>query len=267
MGEENAPALRGPIARVIAIQLAKLMADGHPDGTGPKDYHAVARASADYAKQHGGPTISHQAVHNLRREQNGNPGINGLEALANVYNVQVKYFLEEGSPPDPAVDPANTELPPDTAAPNPEAVLGRLHYLLVDILPKPDIADTDPGAGDSAATGQSLETDEGLAAAAGAMGTRIGAADIAALRAGQWNEPLREPLRALAEKVGVPADYFLDDAVAAETDRDLATLTNLRRMGARTVAMRRVAELTDDSFDALRPILEHLSRDSKRHRM
>jgi transcriptional regulator with XRE-family HTH domain len=60
---------------------------------------------------------------------------------------------------------------------------------------------------------------------------------IARLLNGQADDPSMRCLRALATVFGVPAGYFLDDATAAEVDRDLDLLTALRDGGARVIAL------------------------------
>ncbi|MDH6133752.1 hypothetical protein P3T37_003150 [Kitasatospora sp. MAA4] len=251
---ETTPASSGtaPGGGSIAGQLDHLIRTGHPDGKGPTDYHAIARASHAYAAAHGGPTISHQAVLNIRKGTVTNVGVNALQALANVYGVPVTYFFEHGpdsllaAKPQPAAA-SSTEV----GTPHGEVVVGRLMTLLSAVQPR----------------GQAPSSDEELAEAIRSRGGRITLSCIAALRADRWGEGMRERLREFAVASGVPADYFFfDDKAAALVAEDLALLSVFKEVGARKVAMRRVAELDDEGIRALNPVLELLSSVVKRKR-
>lgn len=233
----------------IAERLDHLMRTGHPEGTGPQSYEAVALASQEHARLHGGPTVSRQTVFNLRNGKLANPSINSLQALANVYGVSVEHFLKNGPLTDDTRSRAADLDPPAPGAP---AVLGRLDTLLGALQPE------DPTA---------PRTDQDRAAIIATWGGRITGEHLAVLRSGRWDERLRAPLRDFAEHIGIPSDYFVDDETAAAASPDLGVLTALKQFGARSIAMRRVAELPDDALQALVPVLEHLSRQGPRQRM
>ncbi|WP_051967297.1 hypothetical protein [Kitasatospora mediocidica] len=251
---ESTPAAGGG---TIAAQLDYLIRTGYPDGRGPGDYHGIARASHAYAAVHGGPTISHQAVLNIRKGAVTNVGVNSLQALANVYGVPVTYFFERG--PDgllatPAPEPAGADSDADSGGRTPPAdvVIGRLLTLLSAVQPR----------------GRAPRTDEELVEAIRARGGRITLGCLASLRAELWDEGLRRRLSDFAAAVGVPADYlFVDEEAAALVAEDLALLSAFKEVGARKVAMRRVAELDDEGIRALGPMLELLSNVGKRQRM
>lgn len=233
------------LARRVAERLDYLMRTGHPDGSGPTHYAAVAEASQAYAREHGGPTISHQAVLNLRNATTGNPGVERLEALGNVYGVPVAYFLAEDVPGgEPQADTGGGSDP----APDPEKVLTRL-MLLVSIVERRDLDGT--------------YADRELATLIRERGGRLTEDDIVRLRAGEWQDHLFSRLRAFATTIGVPADFFFDEEVAAKVAEDLKLLSALKGIGARQVAMRRVAELDEDALSALTPMIEHLSNRTK----
>lgn len=61
---------------------------------------------------------------------------------------------------------------------------------------------------------------------------------IGQLRTGDKDNPTIKHLRALARFFGVPVEYFTNDDVTAAVDRELATLTALRELQVRTVALR-----------------------------
>ncbi|MEZ0070284.1 transcriptional regulator with XRE-family HTH domain [Streptacidiphilus sp. MAP12-20] len=234
------------LARRVAERLDYLMRTGHPDGTGPTDYAAVAEASHAYAKEHGGgPTISHQGVFNLRNEKTANPSVNTLEALSHVYGVPVTYFLDE---PDQTKHAAPDGAKRSEPAPDPEAVLTRL-MLLVSIVERRDL--------------DGSYTDQELARLVRERGGHITEDDIVRLRGGDWQDHLFSRLGAFATTIGVPPAFFFDDEVAAKVADDLKLLSALKGIGARQVAMRRVAELDEDALSALTPMIEHLSSRKK----
>ena len=230
----------------IAERLDELIRTRHPDGRGPSSYEDIARASREYAQLHGGPTISHQGVLNIRSGKVTNPGVDSLRALANVYGVDITYFFPRAEPAGPAGGtPAEGTLPPAAT------LAARLNELFSVVRPN----------------GRPALTDTEVAEAVTAGGTAITAGQIAALRAGAWGAPARRQLRSLADFFGVPSAYFTDDAVAARVSEDLAILKAFRDVGARQIALRAVADLDDEALSALAPMIEHLGRSSKRQRM
>ena len=236
MGDVMAPA----VLRVIASRLDELMTEGYPDGTGPRTSHAVAKASHAYADEHGGPTISHQSVQNLRNGDNPNPSVNLLVALANVFQKDVTFFLTSAG-----------------EAPDGTRILTRIVKVLSMALPKDAV----------------LATDEQVAEATAELGCPLPQEQIAQLRAGPWDETLREPLRALATRVGIRpmwADCFIYESVAALVEADLEKLKSMPASRARVLALRGAAEdLGDDELEVLESLLEVMSRDSrgKRNRL
>jgi len=246
---ENTPAGRGTIAE----RLDELIRNRHPNGQGPSSYEEIARASREYSRLHGGPTISHQGVLNIRSGKVTNPGVDSLQALANVYRVDITYFFHRPRPAGERPAAGSSPLPP-------AAVLAaRLDELFSVVRP--------PGR-------PPLSTAE-VAEAVTAAGTEITGAQLAALRAGAGtaapdtvrDDPTSAQLRGLADYFGVPSAYFLDDGVAARVCEDLAILRAFKDVGARQIALRAVADLDDEALSALVPMIEHLGRASKRQRM
>lgn len=231
----------------IARQLDYLMRTGHPDGTGPTEYLQVAEASQAYAAEHGGPTISHQGVHNLRSGKIANPTVNSLRALANVYQVPCAYFFEDG----PASLLQSAPAPQEQPAPDTGAVLHRLDILLAVVGNRGEDHQHPP---------------EEMAEEIRRHGGVVDAAALAALRQGVWTEALRDPLNDFATRIGVPAAYFFDDEVAERSLRDLRMLSLIKGLGVRQVAMRGVAELDEEALQALVPVIEHLSATAARRR-
>ncbi|MCX4751557.1 hypothetical protein OG455_39680 [Kitasatospora sp. NBC_01287] len=271
MGEIT-PAGRGS----IADRLDRLISTSHPPGRGAYGYDEIAKLSREFAAVHGGPTISHQSVLNIRSGKVVNPSVNSLQALANVFQVDITYFLAPesagisagASAGTPAGISAGTPAALPAAPPPPAVSAGvlaaRLNELFEAARPK----------------GRPPLGNEEVAEAVTAAGARISAAEIAALRAGrptaeadaalrtgEWDNPARRQLQCLADYFRVPGAYFFDDAVAARVADDLALLNALKQVGAREVALRAVAALDDEALSALVPMIEHLGRGSKRHRM
>ncbi|MFE5864313.1 helix-turn-helix domain-containing protein [Streptomyces virginiae] len=247
MGE--APSRRGTLAE----RLKWLMDNRHPDGTGPSNADEVAERSKDIAAQRGGPTVSHQTVHNIKGEKVSNPGLDTLVALASVFKVTVGYLLgetdlpsrEQKSAPGPQAD-AGTSLRPSAVS-----LAARLNHLFDVVHPR----------------GRGPYTDEEIAQAVSARGSDISASGIAALRAGTWDDPTSKQLQGLAEVFGVPVPYFFDDGIAAKVTADLTLLNAFKEAGARKVALRAVAEMDEDALTALVPVIEHLGKAGKRQRM
>lgn len=70
------------------------------------------------------------------------------------------------------------------------------------------------------------------------------------LASGRKRNLTQETLVTLAEFFGVPADYFLDDAVASRVDTQLDLAVALRNQKVRSIALR-AEGLSDDTLDAL----------------
>lgn len=62
---------------------------------------------------------------------------------------------------------------------------------------------------------------------------------IGQLRTGDKDNPTIRHLRALARFFGVPVEYFTSDEVAADVDLELRTLTALKELQVKTIALRR----------------------------
>ncbi len=227
----------------------------------PSSYEEIARASREYARVHGGPTISHQGVLNIRSGKVTNPGVDSLRALANVYGVDITYFFHHPSPlpaPEPAATPArSSQHPADNAPrkaplPSPATLAASLNRLFNIVRPNSRLP----------------LSDQDVAEAVSAGGVVTTAAQIAALRAGvRDNAPEDRHTRArlvrLADVFGVPCAYFFDEQVAARVSDDLAILQAFKDVGTRRIALRAVADLDEEALSALVPVIEHLSRASR----
>ncbi|QMU70616.1 hypothetical protein [Streptacidiphilus sp. P02-A3a] len=238
---EVAPSDRGTIAQ----RLDGLIRARHPDGHGPSSYEDIARASREYAQRHGGPTISHQSVCNIRSGKVTNPGVDSLQALANVYGVDITYFFHRA---EPAVADAATRT---GRLPSAATLAARLNELFSVSQPN----------------GRPEYSAAEVAAAVTATGAEITAGQVEALRAGARSSPTPAQLRSLADFFGVPSAYFTDDDVAARVSEDLAILRAFKDVGARQIALRAVVELDDEALSALAPMIEHLGKASRRQRM
>ncbi|MER6316468.1 helix-turn-helix transcriptional regulator [Streptomyces sp. NPDC001581] len=235
----------------LAERLTSLMDNRHPDGLGPGNADEVAARSKDIASRSGGPTVSHQTVHNIRLS-NSNPGLDTLEALARVFNVTVGFLLGETDAPPAQQGVRQPEAPSvESAVPSAATLAARLSHLFEVVHPRT----------------RGPYTDEEVAQAVTDRGGDLSASSIAALRNGGWDDPTSKQLRALAEVFGVPVAFFFDDAVASKVSDDLALLNAFKEAGARKVALRTVAELDEEALTALVPVIEHLSRAGKRRRM
>jgi len=229
----------------------------------PSSYEEIARASREYARVHGGPTISHQGVLNIRSGKVTNPGVDSLRALANVYGVDITYFFHRPSPlpapePAPTATPArSSQHPADNARrkaplPPPATLATSLNRLFNVVLPSNRLP----------------LSDQDVAEAVSARGVVTTAAQIAALRAGvRDNAPddrlTRARLVRLSDVFGVPCAYFFDEQVAARVSDDLAILQAFKDVGTRRIALRAVADLDEEALSALVPVIEHLGRASR----
>jgi transcriptional regulator with XRE-family HTH domain len=88
-------------------------------------------------------------------------------------------------------------------------------------------------------------------------GPSISGTYIWLLRKGQRDNPTKKHLEALANFFGVPPAYFFDDEVAAQLAPQLNLLVALRDAVVRDIALR-VAELSPDSVDAIRGMIEQV---------
>ncbi|MFJ5952583.1 helix-turn-helix domain-containing protein [Streptomyces noursei] len=249
----------------IADRLNWLIEHRHPDGTGPSTYDEIAKLSKEYAAKGGGPTISHQTVLNIRSGKVTNPGVDSLRALARVFQVQVSYLLgetevatvepqatscaEPGAPSRTAHSPVETDAP--SASQITVTLANRLNHLIEVVKPR----------------GRGPFTTAEVAHGVTERGGEMRESDVAALRSGEREDLTGKQLQCLADVFGVPVGYFLDDAVAAKVNDDLALLSALREVGAREVAMRAVAKLDEDALQALVPMIAHLGKTGKRQRM
>ncbi len=78
-----------------------------------------------------------------------------------------------------------------------------------------------------------------IAEAVTASGEPISHSYIGQLRAGDKDNPTIKHLRALARFFGVPVEYFTNEEIAADVDRELRMLTALKALQVKTVALRR----------------------------
>ncbi|PNG19428.1 helix-turn-helix transcriptional regulator [Streptomyces cahuitamycinicus] len=87
---------------------------------------------------------------------------------------------------------------------------------------------------------------------------------IGNLRTGKSDNPTLIQMKRLAEVFGVEATYFLDDGEGA---KDVALLGALKETGARQVALRTIASLTDDAVESIVPVLQQLKAAQGSRRM
>jgi transcriptional regulator with XRE-family HTH domain len=88
-------------------------------------------------------------------------------------------------------------------------------------------------------------------------GPTISGTYIWLLRKGQRDNPTKKHLEALAGFFGVPVAYFFDDEIASQLAPQLNLLAALRDSSVRDIALR-VAELSPDSLDAIRGMIEQV---------
>lgn len=88
-------------------------------------------------------------------------------------------------------------------------------------------------------------------------GPTISGTYIWLLRKGQRDNPTKKHLEALSDFFGVPPAYFFDDDTAAQLGPQLDLLAALRDASVREIALR-VAELSPDSVDAIRGMIEQV---------
>ena len=106
--------------------------------------------------------------------------------------------------------------------------------------------------------GQGPYSNEEVAAAIQEQGgPTISGTYIWLLRKGQRDNPTKKHLEALANFFGVPPAYFFDDEMASHLGAELDLLAALRDASVRDIALR-VAELSPDSLDAIRGMIEQV---------
>jgi transcriptional regulator with XRE-family HTH domain len=105
--------------------------------------------------------------------------------------------------------------------------------------------------------GRGPYSNEEVARAIRAEGGDISRAYLSYLRNGDRDNPTLQHLEALARFFGVPAAYFFDDNVTAETDAQLEIVAALRDAGVRSVAMR-VAGLSPKGLLAVTAMIEEV---------
>ena len=88
-------------------------------------------------------------------------------------------------------------------------------------------------------------------------GPTISGTYIWLLRKGQRDNPTKKHLEALASFFGVPVAYFFDEEIASQLGPQLDLLAALRDSSVRDIALR-VAELSPDSLDAIRGMIEQV---------
>ncbi|MGW7529943.1 helix-turn-helix transcriptional regulator [Streptomyces sp. NPDC054783] len=82
---------------------------------------------------------------------------------------------------------------------------------------------------------------------------------IGYLRKGTRRNPTLTQMQALADFFGVPLAYFFDDGQGEQVRQDLALLTQLKGMGVREIALRTIAEMSEDSVTTVLPVLQRLA--------
>lgn len=88
-------------------------------------------------------------------------------------------------------------------------------------------------------------------------GPTISGTYIWLLRKGQRDNPTKKHLEALASFFGVPVAYFFDDDITSQLGPQLDLLAALRDSSVRDIALR-IAELSPDSLDAIRGMIEQV---------
>jgi transcriptional regulator with XRE-family HTH domain len=107
--------------------------------------------------------------------------------------------------------------------------------------------------------GQPPQSDEELARAITARGTRISGNYIYLLRTGRKTNPSRQVLDALAGHFKVSLAYFFDDATARAIDSELNLLRAMRDARLRSLATR-AEGLSPATLDSLAVIIEQARR-------
>jgi transcriptional regulator with XRE-family HTH domain len=105
--------------------------------------------------------------------------------------------------------------------------------------------------------GRGPYSNEEAARAIRAEGGDISRAYLSYLRNGTRDNPTLQHLEALARFFDVPAAYFFDEGIAAETDAQLEILAALRDAGIRSVALR-VAGLSPKGLHAVIAMIEEV---------
>ena len=96
-----------------------------------------------------------------------------------------------------------------------------------------------------------------VAAAITAAGTKISSSYLWTLRVGKRSNPGHHHLKAIANYFQVPVGYFFDDALAEQIAAELALMHAIRRAGVRNLALR-AATLSPDSLRAVTALVERI---------
>ncbi|AHH94012.1 hypothetical protein GCM10010174_85200 [Kutzneria viridogrisea] len=86
---------------------------------------------------------------------------------------------------------------------------------------------------------------------------RVSGAYLSALRTGAKRRPSTELLVALARFFGVPLDYFVNEAVAAQADAELELAKVAGNLGVRQLALRAL-ELSPEGLAAVTKIIDQV---------
>ncbi|MEV5777804.1 helix-turn-helix transcriptional regulator [Streptomyces antimycoticus] len=86
---------------------------------------------------------------------------------------------------------------------------------------------------------------------------------IGYLRKGVRDNPTLAQMQALADFFGVPAAYFVDNGEGEQVRQDLELLSKLKDMGVRQIALRTIAEMSEDSVTSVLPVLQHLAAEQQ----
>ncbi|MGW0580430.1 helix-turn-helix domain-containing protein [Streptomyces sp. NPDC002920] len=82
---------------------------------------------------------------------------------------------------------------------------------------------------------------------------------IGYLRKGSRDNPTLSQMQALAKFFGVPATYFVDNGEGESARADVELLAQLKGMGVRQIALRTLAEMSDDSVTSVLPVMQRLA--------
>ncbi len=102
-------------------------------------------------------------------------------------------------------------------------------------------------------------SNEDVAEAITAAGTKISASYLWLLRTGRRDNPGKHHLEAIAGYFRVPASYFFNEHIAEEIQAELELMAAMRRAGVRELALR-AADLSSDSLRAIAAMVEQARR-------
>lgn len=88
-----------------------------------------------------------------------------------------------------------------------------------------------------------------------AAGTKISSSYLWLLRTGRRDNPGKHHLEAIARYFRVPPAYFFDDRLADQIDAELELMGAMRKAGVRELALR-AADLSPDSVRAIAAMVE-----------